>query len=84
MKDKDDEKERAAKALKLNGFDYTPTTLNPISKQIGSKVKPTIRIKRLKHGLPIRMLKGASPIQMKLKAERDKAEKALKLNSLFG
>jgi hypothetical protein len=41
MKDKDDEKERAAKALKLNGFDYTPTTLNPISKQIGSKVKPS-------------------------------------------
>jgi hypothetical protein len=30
------------------------------------------------------MLNGASSIQMNLKAERDKAEKALKLNSLFG
>jgi hypothetical protein len=45
----DDEKERAAKALKLNGFgyDYDFTRTYPISKQIESKVKSTIRIKRL-------------------------------------
>jgi hypothetical protein len=47
--DNDIEKEKAAKALKLNGFcyDYDFTMTYPISKQIESKVKSTIRIKRL-------------------------------------
>jgi len=46
------EKERAAKALKLNGFDSIVPSLYPI----GDKVKPTIRIKRLKHSLPFSYL----------------------------
>jgi hypothetical protein len=73
--------------LKLNGFDndynYTPTYP---SKQIGSKPKPTLRIKRLKskqYDNPAKYLKGASVIQDKLKLEKEKAENALKLNSLF-
>ena len=45
------------------------------------KVKPTIMIKRLKHDRPIIRLNGASAIQDKLKLEREKAEKALKLDS---
>ena len=73
------EKERAAKALKLNGFDSIVPSLYPI----GGKVKPTIRIKRLKPTSPIKSLKGASAIQDKLKREKEKAENALKLNSLF-
>lgn len=78
-------RDRAAKALKLNGFDSIPT-LYPISPPIGSKAKPTIRIKPLENNRSMGMgfkLKGASAIQDKLKREKEKAEKALKLNSLI-
>jgi hypothetical protein len=50
---------------------------------MGNRAKPTIRIKRLKRDAPIKMLKGTSVIQKNLKSEREKAEKALKLNSLI-
>lgn len=73
--------------MKINGIDNhnIQASLYPIPTPTGSKVKPTIRIKRLKPGadLPIKGLKGASAIQNRLKREREKAEKALKLNSLF-
>lgn len=82
----EEQRDRAAKAIKLNGIDSCPT-LYPISQPIGNKdkdrIKPTIRIKRLKPTLPIKSLKGASALQDKLKREKEKAEKALKLNSLF-
>jgi hypothetical protein len=76
-----DEKEKAAKALKLNGFDSIVPSLYPI----GDKVKPTLRIRRIKpqHRNPTKYLKGASVIQDKLKREKERAEKALKLNSLI-
>jgi hypothetical protein len=45
--------------------------------------KPKIRIKRLKRDDHVKMLKGTSAIQKNLKSEREKAEKALKLNSLI-
>jgi hypothetical protein len=84
-------KDRAAKALKINGFDFDDNNIPPpagaikisdntILYPIENKVKPTIRIKRAKPDYPIRYLKGASVIQDKRKREREKAEKALKLN----
>jgi hypothetical protein len=81
--DRDYEKERAAKALKLNRFDSIAPSLYLISPPTGDKIKPTIRIKRLKPTPPIKSLKGESAIQDKLKREKERAEKALKLNGLF-
>ena len=94
MYNAEDQKERAAKALKLNGFDYYDydnSSLYPVSNTPGSIAKPTIMIKRLplqvrrksRPDCPVMRLKGASTIQDKVKLEREKAEKALKLNSGF-
>lgn len=76
------QKDRAAKALKLNGFDTITPSLHPISQPTGNKVRPTIHIKRLKRerDLPIQRLKGASAIQNRLKREKERARKALELN----
>lgn len=79
---KEELKDRATKALKLNGFDYydTPSSY-PISDPNALDIaKPTITIKRLKRGMPIARLNGASAIQNQLKREKERAEKALKLN----
>jgi hypothetical protein len=46
--------------------------------EVSSKVKPTIRIKRLKRDDPIKVLKGASVIQRNLKAEREKGKRPIK------
>lgn len=68
--------------LQLNGcisYDYDYRLLAASSK------KPTIRIKRLSfsgHNPNSIKLKGASFIQRQLHEERDKAEKALRLNGL--
>lgn len=79
------QKDRTTKGLKLTIM-IVPNngpTLFPISPPTGNKAKPTIRIKRLKRDDPIKMLKGTSAIQKNLKSEREKMEKALKLNSLI-
>jgi hypothetical protein len=76
----EEQKERAAKALKLNDNDRF---INPGPRLFEIPTKPTVRIKRLKPDLPIKRLKGASAFQDKLLREKEKAEKALKLNSLF-
>jgi hypothetical protein len=69
----DEERERADKALRLNGFN------DEYNFQL--KVKPTIRIKRLSFSGPGIRLKGASSSQRQLMdLERIKAEKALNLN----
>jgi hypothetical protein len=69
----EEEKEIAAKMLRLNGGpDYNPEVERLLAASSSLKRKPTFRIKRLG-------LKGASSISM----EREKAEKALRLNSGF-
>ena len=68
------ERERADKALRLNGFSDLNNLKLPNS-------KPTLRIRRLSFVNNPR-LKGASSIQRQLMdRERINAEKALKLNS---
>lgn len=71
----EEERQRADKALRLNGI---TSDNNPIVKL--SKTKPTLNIKRLGAGPGIK-LKGASSLQRQLdEKERIKAEKALRLN----
>ena len=68
----EEQRERADKALRLNGF------TGPLLPK--TRAKPTIRIKRLSfsgNGPGIK-LKGASST----KEEREKADKALRLNGL--
>jgi hypothetical protein len=68
----EEEREIAAKMLKLNGGpDYDPE-IERLLAASSTKMKPTFRIKRLGLG----SLKSASIIQK----EREKAEKALRLN----
>jgi hypothetical protein len=75
----EEQRERAAKALGLNGgTDYEPRLLAASS----MKKKPTIRIKRWSYSGPGIKLKGASSIQNQLQKGREKAEKALRLNGL--
>lgn len=75
----EEQRERANKALKLNGVtDYEPRLLAASS----TKKKPTVRIKRLSFSGPGNKLKGASSIQNQLYKEREKAEKALRLNGI--
>ena len=92
----EEQKVGAAKALKLNDnygiVDPSPDpSPSPIPRiQTGSslnkprnKAKPLVFVKRLKRDYPSRYLKGASDIYKSSRIEREKAEKALKLNSLI-
>ena len=81
----EEQRERATKALKLNGgptsaYDYDPRLLAASS----SNRKPTLRIKRLSFSGPGIKLKGASSSsnlqRQLLERERINAEKALRLN----
>jgi hypothetical protein len=77
----EEQRERATKALKLNGgSDYDPRLLAAFSFTSKKERKPTIRIKRLSFSNPGNKLKDASSIQNQLQKEREKAEKALRLN----
>jgi hypothetical protein len=69
----EEEKEIAAKMLRLNGGrpDYNPEIERLLAASSAKKKKPTFRVK-----LP--RLKGVSSISM----EREKAEKALRLNGI--
>jgi hypothetical protein len=81
----EEEKERAMKALKLNGFeslgyDYDPR-YDP--KLLAASSKPIVRIKRLGfsgHSPNNIKLKGASSVRKYLNEEKEKAEKAFGLN----
>jgi hypothetical protein len=71
----EEQMERASKVLKLNvGTDYEPRLLAASSK------KPTISTKWLSFNGPGVKPKGASSIQRQLQLEKEKAEKALRLN----
>jgi hypothetical protein len=68
-----EEREIAAKMLRLNGGpDYDPVAERLLAASSSTKKKPTFKIRRLGSG----KLKGASSISK----EREKAEKALRLN----
>lgn len=68
----EEEREMAAKMLRLNGGpDYNPD-IERLLAASSTRKKPTFRIERFS-------LKGASP----LSKEREKAEKALRLNGGF-
>ena len=76
----EEQRERATKALRLNGgLDYNHITERLLAAS-SLKKKPTIRIKRLGYSGPGIKLKGASSIQRRLQLEKEKAEKALRLN----
>jgi hypothetical protein len=70
----EEEREIAAKMLRLNGSpDYNPEIERLWAASSTKKRKPTFRVKRIGSG---NQLKAASSIQK----EREKAEKALRLN----
>jgi hypothetical protein len=71
----EEEREIAAKMLRLNGGpDYYPEIERLLAASSTKKKKPTFKIRRLGSG----KLKGASSLQK----EREKAEKALRLNGI--
>jgi hypothetical protein len=73
----EEEREIAAKMLRLNGGpDYNPGIERLLAASSTKKKKPTFKVKRLGSG---KQLKGASFISK----EREKAEKALRLNGGF-
>jgi hypothetical protein len=68
----EEQKERASKASRLNGGPGYNPAIERLLAASSTKKKPTFRIKRLGSG----KLKAASSLQK----EREKAEKALRLN----
>jgi hypothetical protein len=73
----EEEREIATKMLRLNGGpDYNPEIEKLLAASSSKKRKPTFKVKRLGSG---NQLKGASYLQK----EREKAEKALRLNVGF-
>jgi hypothetical protein len=72
----EEEREIAAKMLRLNGGpDYDPAIERLLAAASSTKKKPTFKVKRLGSG---NQLKSASYLQK----EREKAEKALRLNGI--
>jgi hypothetical protein len=74
----EEEREIAAKMLRLNGGpDYNPEIERLLAAASAAKKKPTFKIRRLGSG----KLNGAS--FSSISKEREKAEKALRLNGGF-
>jgi hypothetical protein len=75
--DPEEQRERASKALRLNGGpDYDPMTARLLAAS-SIKKKPTFRIKPL---VGSKLQSGSTLQRQLLKREREKAEKALRLN----